>query len=278
MEKEFFADTVPTGFMELDMTLNFGLQNSNLYVLAGRPNMGKTSLMLNLCSNMVENEYNPLIFSFEMTKKQILSKLISIKSKLSYSKIMRRNLDAEEEARLNLFMLLYEDRNFIEDSNRITLNDISNIAREYKKEELDIIFIDDIQRISLDKESLKRVAIREQEVSIIAQELKSLAKELNVPVFALSQMNRQIEYRQGNYTPIITDLKDSGAIEYNSDVIMFIYRKDYYDFYAYGIDDCHLSDAELVISKNRYGSLSKLYYTFDKAYSTFKEYESNPLE
>lgn len=214
---------VPTGFKDLDSKLA-GLQNSNLIIFAARPGMGKTSFALNIAQYVCVNAGLPVgIFSLEMSQEELVDRLLVAQADIDSWKLKTGKLDEKDYDRLSHAMgQLAEAPLFIDDTPGISMGEIRTKARRLQAEQgLKMIIVDYLQLIKG-----RNLENRVQEVSEISQGLKNLARELKVPVFALSQLNRSVENRGGTKKPQLADLRESGAIEQDADVVMFIYRED----------------------------------------------------
>lgn len=235
-----------TGFYDLD-EMTSGWQRSDLVIVAARPSMGKTAFTLNLAQHAaVECNAPVALFSLEMSKEQLVQRLLCSEAKIDANKLRSGFLQTNDWTALaNAMGRLGEAPLYIDDSAAVTVLDIRAKCRRLKAEmkDLGLIIIDYIQLMSGRKATDNRV----QEVSEISRGLKQLARELNVPVIALSQLSRAVEARQ-NKRPMLSDLRESGAIEQDADIVMFIYRDDYYN-----PESEHRGEAEIIIAKQRNG-------------------------
>jgi len=253
---------VPTGFHDLD-NLMAGLQPSDLIILAARPSIGKSSLALNFVDHVACDEKIAVgIFSLEMSKEQIIDRLLCLRGTVDSWKLRTGNLEDEDFGRLNYAMgALSEAPIFIDDTPIINVMEIRTKARRLQAEHgLGLIVIDYMQLIQgTSRSSDSRV----QEVSEISRGLKGLARELNVPVLALSQLSRAVEHRPDK-RPMLSDLRESGSIEQDADVVMFIYRDDYYE------QDTDLKNvAEILIRKHRNGPVGDIQLFWKPEYMKF---------
>ena len=216
---------IPSGYTDYD-TLTKGFHGSDLIILAARPAMGKTAFSLNLALNVAKQGKSVLIFSLEMGNEQLFDRLLATETKIPLSKIKDGNFKEEEWAQYASGMGRLADLPlYISDSSSVNILEIKAISRRLKADgKLDMIFIDYLQLISSTDGSRKS---REQEISEISRSLKIIAKELNVPVLTLSQLSRAVESRSDK-RPMLSDLRESGAIEQDADMVMFLYRDDYY--------------------------------------------------
>ena len=238
---------IATGFIDLDYR-TAGMQPSDLILVAARPSMGKTAFVLNIAQYVAfKLNQTVAIFSLEMSKEQLVNRLFSLESKVDSQHLRTGNLsDAEWEKLIESAGVIGKSNLIIDDTPGISISELRSKCRKYKLEhDLKIIIIDYLQLMS---GSGRGSDSRQQEISDISRSLKALARELNVPVVALSQLSRAVEQRP-DHRPMLSDLRESGAIEQDADVVMFIYRDDYYnkDTEKKGI-------AEIIIAKHRNGA------------------------
>ena len=218
-----------TGFVDLDRKLG-GLQPSDLFILAARPAMGKTSLALNIAYNIAtESSKNVLFFSIEMGKDQLVDRLLSIGSGIDAWRIRNGQLNTNDFGLINQTMSdLSEAQLFIDDSVGLNISQLrTKVRRQHHRQPLDLVVVDYLQLMTSDRR-YGNEANRVQEISEISRGLKLIARELNLPLMVLSQLNRAVETREGQ-RPQLADLRDSGAIEQDADVVAFLYRDDYYN-------------------------------------------------
>ena len=239
---------VATGFLDLDYR-TAGMQPSDLILVAARPSMGKTAFVLNMAQSVAfKQDKTVAIFSLEMSKEQLVNRLFSMESKVDSQHLRTGNLsDAEWEKLIESAGVIGKSHLIIDDTPGISISELRSKCRKYKLEHnLEMIIIDYLQLMS---GSGKSTDSRQQEISDISRSLKALARELHVPVIALSQLSRAVEQRP-DHRPMLSDLRESGAIEQDADVVMFIYRDDYYnkDTEKKGI-------AEIIIAKQRNGPI-----------------------
>ena len=239
---------IPTGFIDLDYR-TAGLQPSDLILIAARPSMGKTAFVLNIAQHIAFHEKMcAAIFSLEMSKEQLVNRLFSLESRVDAQKLRTGNLsDTDWENLVEGAGIIGDSELIIDDTPGISISELRSKCRKYKLEhDLKIIIIDYLQLMS---GSGRGTDSRQQEISDISRSLKALARELNVPVVALSQLSRAVEQRP-DHRPMLSDLRESGAIEQDADVVMFIYRDDYYnkDSEMKGI-------SEIIIAKQRNGPI-----------------------
>lgn len=257
---------VTTGFPDLDKK-TAGMQSSDLVIVAARPSMGKTTFAMNLCENAAMDQDKPvLIFSLEMPAEQLMMRMLASFSRVDQTKIRTGQLDDDDWARISSTMgiLLNKKNIFIDDSSGLTPTDVRSRARRVAREHggLSMIMVDYLQLMRVPGFQDNRTL----EISEISRSLKALAKELEVPVIALSQLNRSLEQR-GDKRPINSDLRESGAIEQDADLIMFIYRDE-----VYNENSEHKGIAEIIIGKQRNGPIGTVRLTFQGQYSRFDNY------
>jgi len=258
---------VPSGFKDLD-SLMAGFQNSDLIILAARPSIGKSSLALNFVDHVACVAKIPAaIFSLEMSKEQVIDRLLCLRGTVDSWKLRTGNLEDEDFGRLNYAMgALSEAPIFIDDTPMINVMEIRTKCRRLQSEHgLGLIVIDYMQLMQGSGKSSQENRV--QEVSEISRGLKGLARELNVPVIALSQLSRSVEHRPDK-RPMLSDLRESGSIEQDADVVMFIYRDDYYD------KDTELKNlAEVLIRKHRNGPTGEVQLYWKPEYMKFGDIE-----
>ena len=255
---------VATGFSEFDNKTT-GLQGGDLIIVAGRPSMGKTSFAMNLSEYAsLKSDAVTAIFSMEMSGTQLSTRLISSMGRINQQKIRTGKLTDDDWPRLtNAVALLSKANIFIDDTPALTPTDIRARARRLKREKgLDLIVIDYMQLMQLTNSSENRAT----ELSEISRSLKALARELDVPVVALSQLNRSLENRTDK-RPIMSDLRESGAIEQDADLIAFIYRDE-----VYNEDSTDKGKAEIIVAKQRNGPIFKTTLTFLGECTRFENY------
>jgi replicative DNA helicase len=256
---------VPTGFIDLDNMLT-GLHGSELILVAARPAMGKTAFVLNIAHNVaVKKNIATAIFSLEMSKEQLVTRMIAMDSLVDSQKVQTGQLMEDDWDRV-----MYSAEKiaaaplFIEDSSAITISELRSKCRKLKsKNNLGLVIIDYLQLMS----TTKRVESRQQFISDMSRSLKMLARELDVPVIALSQLNRAVDSRP-DHKPVLADLRESGAIEQDADVVMFIYRDDYYN-----PDTDKKGIAEIIIAKQRKGSTGSIDLVWLQEYTKFANKE-----
>jgi replicative DNA helicase len=256
---------VPSGFEVLDK-ITSGWQPSDLIIIAARPGMGKTALTLSMARNIaVTNQIPVAFFSLEMSSVQLITRLISSETELSSEKLRTGNLTKYEWEQLNVKVKDLEKAPlFIDDSPSLSIFDLRAKARRLTSQHgIKIIFVDYLQLMTAGG-SQKGGGNREQEISAISRNLKALAKELDIPVIALSQLSRAVETRGGSKRPLLSDLRESGAIEQDADIVSFIYRPEYYKIETWD-DDAQTpteNQAELIVAKHRNGGLGEVRLKF----------------
>jgi replicative DNA helicase len=258
---------VPTGFLDLDR-LTAGLQPSDLIIVAGRPSMGKTALCMNIAENAaLKADVGVAIFSLEMSKEQLAMRMLCSQAHVDLKRVRTGHLNDDEFRRLaEAASSLSEAKIYIDDTPALTVLELRAKARRLSRDasaNLKLVIVDYLQlmRSSEGKDS------REQEISEISRSLKALAKELSLPVIALSQLNRQVENRHPP-KPRLADLRESGAIEQDADVIAFIYREEVYDE-----DTPRKGIAEIIVAKQRNGPLGNVDLAFLREFTRFENYE-----
>ena len=254
---------IPTGFIDLDYKLS-GLQPSDLVLVAARPSMGKTAFVLNIAQYMAfKKDKGVAIFSLEMSKEQLVNRLFSLESQVDAQALRTGNMkDSDWEKLIEGAGIIGKSNLIIDDTPGISVSELRSKCRKYKLEHgLDIVIIDYLQLMtgSVGKNSESR----QQEISEISRSLKGLARELNVPVVALSQLSRAVESRPDK-RPMLSDLRESGAIEQDADVVMFIYRDEYYNK-----DSEFKKQAEIIIAKQRNGPVGTVNLAWLGEYTKF---------
>lgn len=251
---------VPTGFMDLDKHTN-GWQKSDLILLAARPSMGKTALAMNMALGAARKQKTVAIFSLEMSKLQLGNRLLSLESGVNSQQLNTGQLVHEEMSSLaDALMRLSELKMYIDDTAGITMLEMRSKVRQLKHAQgLDLIVIDYLQLMQGGHSEN-----RQQEISEISRSLKALARELDVPILALSQLSRSVEMR-AEKKPQLSDLRESGSLEQDADIVMFLYRDEYYN--REDVDSQNL--AELIIAKNRNGPTNSVLLQFNKEIMRF---------
>ena len=257
---------VATGFIDLDYR-TAGMQPSDLILVAARPSMGKTAFVLNIAQHVAfKLNQTVAIFSLEMSKEQLVNRLFSLESRVDSQHLRTGNLsDAEWEKLIESAGVIGKSNLIIDDTPGISISELRSKCRKYKLDhDLKMIIIDYLQLMS---GSGRGSDSRQQEISDISRSLKALARELNVPVIALSQLSRAVEQRP-DHRPMLSDLRESGAIEQDADVVMFIYRDDYYNK-----DTDRKGIAEIIIAKQRNGPIGTVELVWLPDYTKFANLE-----
>jgi len=262
---------IPSGFDKLDK-LTSGWQPSDLIIVAARPGMGKTALTLSMARNIAVNSEIPVaFFSLEMSSVQLITRLISSETGLSSEKLRTGKLEKHEWEQLNVKVKTLEKAPlFIDDTPSLSIFDLRAKARRLASQhDIKLIVIDYLQLMTAG--GSQKGGNREQEISTISRNLKALAKELNVPVIALSQLSRAVETRGGSKRPILSDLRESGAIEQDADIVSFIYRPEYYKIDEWDDEERTPTQgqAEFIVAKHRNGGLENIRLKFVGALGKF---------
>ncbi|EIW88700.1 MAG: replicative DNA helicase [Alishewanella agri] len=257
---------VSTGYVDLDKMTN-GLQPSDLIIVAARPSMGKTTFAMNLCEHAAITSDKPvLIFSLEMPSDQIMMRMLASLGRINQTKVRTGQLEDEDWARLSsaIELLNSKGKMYIDDASGLTPTEVRSRARRIAREHggLSMIMVDYLQLMTVPGMSENRTL----EIAEISRSLKALAKELKVPVVALSQLNRSLEQR-ADKRPVNSDLRESGSIEQDADLIMFIYRDE-----VYHEDTADKGTAEIIIGKQRNGPIGRVRLTFHGHFSRFDNY------
>jgi replicative DNA helicase len=263
---------VPSGFHDLDK-ITGGWQRSDMIVLAARPGMGKTAFVLSMARNMAVDHQIPVaVFSLEMSAVQLVQRLISSETEISSDKFRKGTLeDHEYEQLYSRVGKLSNAPLFIDDTPGLNIFELRAKCRRLKAQHgVDLVIIDYLQLMSAASEK----GNREQEISSISRSIKSIAKELDVPIIALSQLSRNVETRGGDKRPLLSDLRESGAIEQDADIVAFIYRAEYYNITEHpdGISTEGLG--ELILAKHRHGALDTIKMKFIQRLAKFANYDT----
>jgi len=268
---------VPSGFTKLDR-MTSGWQKSDIVIVAARPSMGKTAFVLSMTRNVAILYKRPVaIFSLEMSSVQLVNRLIVAETELSSDKIKTGKLENYEWEQLYYKLTnLTESPIFIDDTPAISLYELRAKCRRLKiQNDIQLIIIDYLQLMSGPQETKGN---REQEVSHISRGLKAIAKELNVPIIALSQLNRSVEMRAGDKRPQLSDLRESGAIEQDADLVLFIHRPEKYGLHEDAEGNSTKGVAEIIIAKHRNGAIGDVRLRFREELAKFEDLESSELE
>jgi replicative DNA helicase len=262
---------LPTSFIELD-TLTGGLQNSDLVVVASRPSMGKTAFCLSVAEHVAIAEKVPVgIFSLEMAKSQLAQRMLCSRARFSTHKMRTGRISDHEYSNLAVAVgPLAEAKIFIDDTPNIGILQMRAKARRLKAQHnVGLVIVDYLQLM----QGPRGAESRQQEISLISRSLKGLAKELDVPVIAVSQLSRKVEDRGGDKRPMLADLRESGAIEQDADVVIFVYRPEFYGIEKFKDGAPTEGVAEIIVSKHRNGPTGNLRLTFIKDYAKFENME-----
>lgn len=260
-----------TKFDELNRYTN-GLQPSELIIIAARPSMGKSAFALNIATNVAKMKERPYVafFSLEMGSDQLVGRMLSAESKVHSTKIRTGHLDRMEWRQLNLAQETLSKLNILfDDAGTVKITDLRQKCRKLAQEKrLDLVIVDYLQLLSGSRNDVNRV----NEVSEISRTLKEMARELKIPVVALSQLSRNVE-RRDSQVPVMADLRDSGSIEQDADIVIFLYREDYYKK-----DSPNQNEVDVIISKNRQGATTSepIKLAFNKSCSYFANRTSGP--
>ncbi len=268
---------IPSGFTGVDR-ITSGWQKTDLIIVAARPAMGKTAFVLSMTRNMAVDWKKPVgIFSLEMASIQLVNRLISAESELGSEKIKKGSLVGDDWDRLNsAIQTLDEAQIFVDDTPALSIFEFRAKARRLKMQHnIGIILVDYLQLMTAGAEN--RMGSREQEVSMISRSLKAIAKELDVPIIALSQLNRSVESREGK-RPQLSDLRESGAIEQDADMVIFIHRPEYYGISEDDEGNSLHNVAEIIIAKHRNGAVGDVRLTFRKELARFMDLQQYPAD
>lgn len=263
---------IPTGFGMLDKYLT-GLNKSNLILIGARPAMGKTSFALNLAENIAMGAKKKCVFfSLEMNKRELAERMLSSKAGIESQKLKTGELTTDEWVRLGNAAGLFDDVElYLDDTSSITVPEIKSRVRRMGG--VDCILIDYLGLIS----SATRKENRVQEVSEITRNLKMMAKDLDIPVICCAQLSRGTEGHGKNHKPQLADLRESGSIEQDADIVLFLYREAYYknDVAEDKQDDVDENKTELIVAKNRHGAVGSIELTFDKEFTRFRAIDTH---
>jgi replicative DNA helicase len=263
---------VPTGLTDVDR-LTHGWQNGDLIIIAARPAMGKTAFVLQCAKHPAINLDKPVvIFSLEMSDLQLTNRIISGETDTHLEKILTHNLSIDDERRIDLKLLaINEAPIIIDDTPALNIFDFRAKCRRLKaQQDIQLIIVDYLQLMEGKKDG--RMGNREQEISSISRALKTVAKELNVPVIALSQLSRAVETRPGSKRPMLSDLRESGSIEQDADMVLFLYRDEYYGIHHDKNGVSTVGKCDVIIAKNRNGKCETAVTDFNGAKMRFKDW------
>ena len=266
---------IPTGFVDLDR-LTAGFHPGTLIILAARPAMGKTAFALSIARNMAVDHKKPVaFFSLEMTGVELAMRLISGEAQIPGEKLKKGELQAYERVQLEQrTQVLNEAKIFIDDTPQLTIYELRAKCRRLKQHHnIQMVFIDYLQLMNAGTDATSRNGNREQEISTISRQLKALSKELNIPVLAMSQLSRAVETRGGTKEPMLSDLRESGAIEQDADIVMFIYRPEYYGILEYQDGKSTAGMADVILAKHRSGGVGRVRLRFVGQFARFENQE-----
>jgi len=259
---------IPTGFKKLD-ELTSGFQDGELIIVAGRPSMGKTAFCLNIARNAaVESKIPVGVFSLEMSNRQLALRMLCAEARVDAHKVRTGSLPEKEWQKLSTVAgAITEAPIYIDDTPGATVLELRAKARRLKKDHnIGIVFIDYLQLM----QGPRNTESRQQEISVISRSLKGLSKELDIPVVALSQLSRAVEIRGGEKRPMLSDLRESGAIEQDADVVLFIYRPEFYGKKEDEEGKSLEGKSEIIIGKQRNGPVGTVYLNFVKKWACFE--------
>ncbi|MCH2216275.1 MAG: replicative DNA helicase [Flavobacteriales bacterium] len=263
---------VPSGFHALDR-ITSGWQRSDMIIIAARPGMGKTAFVISMARNIAVDFNLPVaIFSLEMSSIQLVNRLISGETGIRGEKIRKGNLEDHEFTQLHTrIKKLSKAPIFIDDTPSLSVFELRAKARRLKsKHDIQLIIVDYLQLMTAGSDK----GNREQEISTISRSIKTIAKELNIPIIALSQLSRAVETRGGDKKPMLSDLRESGAIEQDADIVSFIYRPEYYDLDQDEEGNSLLGIGQVIIAKHRNGALDTVSLKFVKDFAKFENLET----
>ena len=262
----------PSGFTAIDR-ITSGWQRTDLIIIAARPSMGKTAFVLSMARNIAIDHNRPVaVFSLEMSSLQLVTRLISAETELGSQKLKSGRLEEHEWTQLNQRIKAFDNAPmFIDDTPALSIFELRAKCRRLKMQhDIQVVVIDYLQLMTAGTDSR---GSREQEVSMISRSLKAIAKELDIPIIALSQLNRSVESREGK-RPQLSDLRESGAIEQDADIVLFIHRPEYYGITEDESGNSLLGVAEIIISKHRNGATGDVHLTFRKELAKFSDMEN----
>jgi replicative DNA helicase len=265
---------IPTGYKDLD-NLTAGFQKSDLFILAARPSMGKTALALNFAHNVgLDTDTSVLIFSLEMSKEQLVDRLLAMSSGVNAWSLRTGDLNDKDFEKIGQAMGILSEANiYIDDTPGITVSELRTKARRQDHiKKVGLIIVDYLQLMSGGSKFGSSEGNRVQEISEISRGLKGVARELNVPVLALSQLSRSVESRSPQI-PQLSDLRDSGSIEQDADVVAFIYREDFYN-----PESQRKNIADILIKKHRNGPSGNVQLYFDRDKQLFRSIDKNHID
>jgi len=271
---------VPSGIRAIDEKTG-GWQKSDLIIMAGRPGMGKTSFVLSVARNAAIDHNKPVaFFSLEMSASQLVQRMFSMESGIDAGHIAKGNLNDQEWTKLmDSIGKLQSSNLIIDDTPALSVFDLRAKCRRLKhKYDIQMVIIDYLQLMQGSSDSQSKSGNREQEISFISRSLKALAKELDIPVIALAQLSRAVETRGGNKRPMLSDLRESGSIEQDADMVLFIYRPEYYKMDTFEDGTPSKGEAEIMFEKNRHGSTGNVRVRFQSQFTKFSDVNTNYYE
>jgi replicative DNA helicase len=263
-EREGRLTGLATGFQDLD-EITAGLQNGELIIIAARPSMGKTSLAINVSERVASTGKPVVLFSLEMSSQQVIQNMLCCRAQIDSQALRRGRITDQQYRRLQeQAESLYEAKMFVDDTPGLTISGLRTRCRRLKqKEDIQLLVLDYLQLMS----GGGKVESRQQEIAAISRGLKGLARELDIPVVALSQLNREVESRD-NHRPRMSDLRESGAIEQDADVIMLLHREDYYN-----PTEENSGLAQIIVAKQRNGPTGDVTLRFFREYMRFENFQ-----
>jgi replicative DNA helicase len=267
---------IPSGYSKIDR-ITSGWQKTDLVIIAARPAMGKTAFVLSMARNMAVEFNKPVaMFSLEMSSIQLVNRMIASESELGSDKIKKGSLEGDDWDRLNkAIRRLDEAPIFIDDTPALSIFELRAKCRRLKMQhDIGIVLVDYLQLMTAGSDNR---GSREQEVSLISRSLKAIAKELDIPIIALSQLNRSVESREGK-RPQLSDLRESGAIEQDADMVIFIHRPEYYGLSEDEEGNSLRNVAEIIIAKHRNGAVGDVRLSFRKELAKFVDLEEYPTD
>ena len=273
-KKKVTGEIIPSGWSNFDNELG-GFSVGELVVIGSRPGMGKTHLLIDLALKMVR-DFPVLYVSLDLSETLFLSRILSASLKIYNQKILRGQLDEEEVERIELFQKSNDQLPLhIYDGPVHSMNALKTMCRRMAEEKgVRVVFVDYLQLLSSNRYRHNR----EAEIAYISRMLKSIARELKIVIIASSQLSRSVEMRGGDKRPILSDLRESGAIEQDADKVIFLYRPEYYGFLCDDEGRSTVGLAELIVAKNRMGPITRIALKADLAFSSFTPYEENMFE
>lgn len=261
---------VPSGFTNLDR-ITSGFQKTDLIVLAARPGMGKTAMMLTWTRNAVNYGHKVGVFSHEMSSEQLMRRLISLECEIPLDRVMRNQVSEYQRAIMGKVSKLQAENILLDDSSAGSFIDLKTKVKKMKYEKgIDLVIVDYLQMMRAVEN--KKNSTRDAEMGEITNGLKAIAKEFDLPIIALSQLSRKVEERSDK-KPILSDLRDSGNIEQAADIVMMLYRPEYYGKERDEFDNSAKGLSELIIAKNRNGSMGSINLMFKPEYTKFEDYD-----